>query len=206
MRLQVVLVLLLAGCAAEPPPPAPTPETITYAAPTTRTTAPTKTVDDKTRYDMKRAACERGGPFNPTSKPYEGDGPHPFEVFEVSTPGSPMQHSPVTWGGNVGLYDVNIIQLVACVIPVLGTQSGTVTCRFSDGAGRTWPFHEATYQVTLREARTGREITTLTAVGDDTPEESCPLFATDYPNAVVARSLTSDGIREAVRPVTSGPA
>ena len=209
----VVLLLLLAGCGAPVPqfprenaPATTTSVEVISAAPTTTTTGvPYKTVDADTQQSMARTACESGVPFNSTSTPYGGPGPHPLDVHEVIDRNSHMQHSPVTSAGYTP-GDVNVIQLIACVVAVPGNQSGTVTCKFHKGDSRTWPLLEATYQITVREARTGRVITTLSAVGDDTPENSCPLFATDYADATVARSLTSDALGVAVDPMRKGPA
>ncbi|WP_330271810.1 hypothetical protein OG205_32915 [Lentzea sp. NBC_00516] len=215
----VVLLLLLAGCGAPVPqfprediPTTTTTEEIISAAPTTTTTppVPNKEVDFTTRFTMRRAACETGSPFNPTSEPYKGSGPHPFDVYEIPDAGGNVQHSSVVGLGSVRPTpnNVNHVRLIACVNAVLGARSGTVTCKFDKGVAtsRTWPFHEATYRITVREARSGRTITNLPAAGDDTPEGSCPGFARDSAGTVVARSLTEDALGAAVSSLFKGPA
>ncbi|MFJ5987839.1 hypothetical protein [Lentzea sp. NPDC092896] len=210
----LVLVLLLAGCGA-PPPRFPVETSVTTtsrevigAAPTTTPPTPTKSMSNEARGPLAKAACESGGPFNPTSRPYAGAGPHPIIAHEVLDPASHMQHSSVASSGDATMFlsDVNLIQLVACVVPVVGARSGTVTCYFTEGDTRDWPLHEASYQVTLREARTGRVVTTVTAAGDETAKDSCPLFGTDYSDSLVARSLTWESLGKAVEPIRNGEA
>ncbi|MGC7103136.1 hypothetical protein ACPZ19_51520 [Amycolatopsis lurida] len=91
---------------------------------------------------------------------------------------------------------------------MLGKRSGKVTCQFDQGVAtsRTWPLYEASYQVTVREARTGREIKVVTLSGTQSPQETCPHFATDDPGTVVARSLTGDVLDDALRPLLLSPA
>lgn len=133
-------------------------------------------------------------------------------MHELSTAGLNLQHSTTVAEAVSTVItpkNVNVVQFIACVLPVLGSRAGSVTCKFDKGVAtsRTWPFYEATYQFTMREARTGRVITTLGALaGDATPENSCPGFATDDPDTVVARSLTGDALGAAVLPMYSGPA
>ncbi|GGS29074.1 hypothetical protein GCM10010171_22850 [Actinokineospora fastidiosa] len=168
-------------------------------------------------HEARRAACEqpKSRVYNPTSAPYAGPGPHYIDVYEVSLTNRRMQHSPIVAGetkllppGSTLDFDHNLIQLFACVVPVLGKRSGKVTCRFDRGVAksRTWPLYEATYRVTVREARTGREVKVVTLRGTESPEESCPGFATDDPGTVVARSLTGDALDKALRPLLLAPA
>jgi len=207
----LALVLLLAGCGAPTPQfpredvPATTSAEVIGAAPTT-TRVPYKPVDHDVQREMARTACESGVPYNSTSTPYGGPGPHPLDGYEVTDHNSHMQHSPVFMGYVPG--DVNVIQLVACVVAIPGNQSGTVTCKFDTGVSRsrTWPLLEATYEITVREARTGRVVTTLNAVGDDTPENSCPSFAADHADATVARSLADETLAKTLDPIRHGPA
>ncbi|WIX92329.1 hypothetical protein [Amycolatopsis sp. DG1A-15b] len=65
---------------------------------------------------------------------------------------------------------------------------------------------EATYRVTVREARTGREIKVVTLPGTESPEKSCPGIAKDAPGTVVARSLTGDVLDTGLRPLLLDPA
>jgi hypothetical protein len=226
MTRRLLLVALgtvaLAGCSADPvtaPPPVdetttPTTPTATYIPPTP--TTPPKTMDFNALDEVKKAACEQGLPYNTTSPPYAGTGSHWADAYEISLTNRRMQHAPITGVGGGELstpqsgIDVNLnrVQLLACVTPVLGKRAGNVTCRFDEGVAksRTWPFYEATYKVVMREALTGREVTVLTVPGNDTPEESCPGFATDDRSTVVARSLTEDALGEALRPLITGTA
>lgn len=148
--------------------------------------------------------------YNNTSLPYAGPGPHYADAYELPMTSRRMQHAPVTSVGAdvITPNNINRVVLLACVKPVLGKRAGTVTCEFEEGVAesRTWPFYEATYEVTIREALTGRQITALTVAGNETPDESCPGFATDDRGTVVARSLTEDGLGEALRPIVMGPA
>jgi hypothetical protein len=192
-----------------------------FASPASTTTIPYKQMDPSALRELKRSACEQGGVFNPDSPPYAGAPPHWAEGYEMSVKGRHIQHTAVTNVGGIrsdtrvpgaGLnVNLNEIQLLACVMPVLGARAGNVTCSFDENpegvaTSRTWPFYEASYQVTVREARTGRQITVLTVPGNRSPKESCPHFATDYPDAVVARSLTEDALGEAMRPLIFGAA
>jgi len=85
----------------------------------------------------------------------------------------------------------------------IGARAGDVTCKFAKGVATstTWPFYEATYEITVREAVSGRVITTSSLPGDATPEASCPSFAVDRPETVVGRSLAETSLGEMLRPL-----
>lgn len=223
--LLVLAGIVLAGCATHTERPGEA----TLAADTTTTrpvgpslpttTTPFKSVESTVLNDLKKAACEQAGVLNPDSPPYAGAGPHWAEAYEMPITGRRMQNGSFTAVGAIGSdvrvpgagqnVNLNDVQLIACVLPVLDGQAGTVTCSFDKdprgvATSRTWPFFEASYQVTVREARTGRQITVLTVPGVNSPEESCPLFATDDPGTVVARSITDQALGEAMRPLVFG--
>lgn len=223
-----VVLVVLSGCGASPEQPAATTEvaptsTVTTPAVTTTTTtktttptAPPKKLSSEEAHATNRAACEqpKSRVYNPTSPPYAGPGPHYIDVYEMSSTNRRMQHGVIVAGaakvlppGSTLDFDRNLIQLLACVVPVLGKRAGKVTCQFDQGVAksRTWPLYEASYRVTVREARSGREIKVVTLPGTKSPEESCPGFATDDPGTVVARSLTGDVLDNALRPLLLDP-
>jgi hypothetical protein len=224
-----VVLVVLSGCGTSHEPRAATTEaartstattpavtTTTTTARTTTPTVPPKKLSSDEAHRTRKAACEqpKSQVYNPTSAPYAGPGPHYIDVYEVPLTNRRMQHSLIVAGatkllpsGSTLDFDHNLIQLFACVVPVLGKRSGKVTCRFDQGVAksRTWPLYEASYRVTVREARTGREIKVVTLPGTESPEESCPGFATDDPGTVVARSLTGDVLDNALRPLLLDP-
>lgn len=226
-----VVLVVLVGCGTSHEPraattevartsttttPAVTTTTTTTTAKTTTPTVPPKTLPFEEEHRINKAACEQPESqiYNPTSAPYAGPGPHYIDVYEAYLTDRRMQHSPIVPGqadllppGSTLDFDRNLIQLLACVVPVLGKRSGKVTCRFDRGVAesRTWPLYEASYQVTVREARTGGEVKVFTLPGTESPENSCPGFATDDPDTVVARSLTGDVLGNALRPLLLDP-
>lgn len=165
-------------------------------------------MDHKIRFEMQKTACEQGVPFNPTSRPYAGVGPHYADAHELHQTDRHVQHALIVGVADhwLATSNVNVVELLACARLVPGQQLGDVTCEFKRGVAtsRTWPFYEASYEVTVREARTGRQITVLTVPGDSTPEESCPSVATDDAGTVVARSLTAKALGTALEPLING--
>jgi hypothetical protein len=220
MRPWFAILLLLAGCGAETPPPRPSSvqPTASTVVPTTTTTttvptAPFRTVDHDTHFAMGRSACAGGAPYNPASLPYRGTGLHWTAVMEMPATSGNTQNASVTslGPGMPTPNNVNLVQLLACVTPSPGARAGNVTCEFDKDVNdiptsRTWPFLEASYQVTVREARSGREVHALTLAGNATPGDSCPGFATDDPDTVVLRSLTDEALGAALEPLVDGTA
>jgi hypothetical protein len=198
----VLGLLLLAGCAAEPA--RITFSTVT-APPETTTTTRFPPLPSGAVIPTTKRACEEGIRYNPVDAPYRGAGPHLAEVTELEQSVDGLQHDPASLHGS-GVptpADIHEVQLLVCVKPLIGARAGDVTCKFSKGvaASITWPFYEATYEITVREAVSGRVITTSSLPGDDTPEGSCPSFATDSPGTLVARSLTEPSLGEVLRPL-----
>jgi hypothetical protein len=98
-------------------------------------------------------------------------------------------------------------QLLACITPAKGAGPvGEVDCVFEAGLKHTFPLYEADYDVTVREARTGRVVSTLSVPGTLNGSENCPTVATDTGHTVLLRAPDRNMLAEALRPLSSAPA
>lgn len=104
------------------------------------------------------------------------------------------------------------IQLLACIEPIKGDGPiGKVECYFGDASGgarnfQTFPLYRADYEVTVREARTGRVVRTLSVPGTVKGQDNCPTIATDTGHTVLLRALSRDRLVEALHPLSAAPA
>ncbi len=104
---------------------------------------------------------------------YEGDGPHPIAVFgdhptpEYSTGGTPA----------------DTVQLVGCQRSTSGSApEATASCSYE--GGYTLTIRQGTYEVTVREARTGRVVDVVDVDGERTTECLDSLYVrTDDPES-----------------------
>ena len=93
--------------------------------------------------------------------------------------------SQVTLDRRPGIYDaddpVTAITVVACVTRQKGSEVRSGSCDFNSSGRKVTAEHYAVkWDVELREAKTGKSITTLEPV--DGPATDCPLFATFDPD------------------------
>ncbi|MEU8119909.1 hypothetical protein AB0C21_14490 [Spirillospora sp. NPDC049024] len=101
------------------------------------------------------------------------------------------------------------VQLLACIQAVKGAGPiGKVTCPFDGPATtrHTFPLYKGNYKVTLREARTGRVVSTLTIPGTLNGDDNCPSNATDTGHTVLLRALDWAVVSDKLRPLASAPA
>ncbi|MFC0041519.1 hypothetical protein [Actinomadura rayongensis] len=99
------------------------------------------------------------------------------------------------------------MQLLACITAAKGAGPiGKVTCTFTDppGTAHRFPLYSGNYSVTLREARTGREVETLTVPGTLNGTDNCPSVATD--TDILLRALDWKEVSDRLRPLSSQPA
>jgi hypothetical protein len=96
-------------------------------------------------------------------------------------------------------------QLIACVYdgrPV--RRSGTVSCYFDNlKESRKYPLHESRYEVIVREARTGKKVTTLSVPGTTTDDGDCPSVVVDSGDTIILKPLDGRTLGEKLRPVFS---
>jgi hypothetical protein len=102
--------------------------------------------------------CAKPGTHYRRAPAYQGPGPHPIEIFEAE----PNDYSDPVYGdvfefGGDGVWDAPPMktQLIACWKRTSETPTQTV-CQYD--YGRTRPLYQATYSVTVYEARTGRQV------------------------------------------------
>ncbi|MEW2355697.1 hypothetical protein [Spirillospora sp. NPDC029432] len=101
------------------------------------------------------------------------------------------------------------VQLLACIKAAKGSGPiGKVKCAFTDppGVTHTFPLYEGDYKVTVREARTGRVVRTLTIPGTLNGTDNCPVTATDTGHTVLLRALDWAVVSDRLRPLASAPA
>ncbi|GAD83750.1 hypothetical protein FEK33_05165 [Nocardia asteroides NBRC 15531] len=121
--------------------------------------------------DMESACHDMGGKFFPGSAEFTGPAPHPVVAFVQDQVGVSQaelggSQTPREWGGS-GLKPADV-QLIACLDepddgPFL------TDCKFTSSS---LPLYQGRYEVTIREARTGREVATVRMSGKSTPD--CP--------------------------------
>ncbi|HEX3779243.1 MAG TPA: hypothetical protein VHX38_06225 [Pseudonocardiaceae bacterium] len=126
--------------------------------------------------DLESGCNGSGGRrYFPQNDAYAGSGPHPIEVFIDDAAGYPEpldpspddeQDLPGYWNPDSG--DLWRVQLIACLDEVEDGRFVT-DCRFT---GNSMPQYSGVYDVTVYEARTGREVGTEQIAGDGKPD--CP--------------------------------
>jgi len=160
-------------------------------------------------------------PWSAANPPFSGAGPHliaPVPVRDDLADDIAVGHIPydppdlrgLPYSGDESVLTNPIstrlaeVQLLACIEPVRGDGPiAEVACDFTDppGAKLTFPLYEASYRVTVREASTGRIVTTLTAPGTVDGTDNCPSVATDTGHTILLRSLTRDTLIDVLRPL-----
>lgn len=150
--------------------------------------------------------------YNRDAPAFAGPGPHPIALIDLDDKDGPEKPGyPLLPGWEPrrpGKPDIETakVQLIACVHSkelLEGAQE--VTCRFDEGP-LTFTLLEATYQVTVREARTGSEVAAVTLRGTQTGAQSCPA-AVIYRKGVTPRLLRGvdvAGFRGMLRPLIEG--
>ncbi|AVT29834.1 hypothetical protein C6361_10400 [Plantactinospora sp. BC1] len=140
--------------------------------------------------------------YNLTSRPFAGRGPHlmalvryaderEMEYAEILLPNAwEPRYAPGTSQRNL-----DEVQLLVCVRVTATRDSGKdVTCSYTSepaaptgGLPFTFDLFESVYQVTVREARSGRVVSEFTIPGRQNGEDNCP-FRMDY-NRKLARGI-----------------
>jgi hypothetical protein len=201
------------ACSGEAPDPRPTrvgSPSGPPARPTQRTWTP--------RADDEEAACRRKDPkpWRPSSDPYTGPGPHyiyPIRVqMDPDAPKDAMDGKDLsTVPGDMEIPNERVPdgwQLIACVYDGHPTRrSGTVRCYFDNvDETRKYPFYESRYEVIVREARTGKKVTTFSVPGTTTDDGNCPSFVMDTGHTIILKPLDGHTLGERLRPVFSATA
>ncbi|MFD5175026.1 hypothetical protein ACFWM1_04390 [Nocardia sp. NPDC058379] len=125
--------------------------------------------------DMESACHDMGGKFFPSAAEFGGPAPHPVVAFVDEQVGGVSEaeiggsDAPREWGGR-GLQPADV-QLIACLDEAEDGKFLT-DCKFTSS---TLPLYQGRYDVTIREARTGREVGTVELAGKSTPD--CPFSA-----------------------------
>lgn len=165
-------------------------------------------------------------PWSSLNPPYAGPGPHliapvavrgnlPDDIAVGLIPYVPPDPRGLPYSGDESVLTNPMsdklaeVQLLACIEPTKGDGPiGDVTCRFTEGVRTelTFPLYQATYRVTVREARTGRTVTTVSAPGTVDGTDNCPTLATDTGHTILLRSITRDTLIERLRPLATAPA
>jgi hypothetical protein len=96
-------------------------------------------------------------------------------------------------------------QLIACVYHGHPTRrSGTVSCYFDNlEETRKYPLYESRYEVIVREARTGKRVTTLSVPGTTGDNGDCPSFVVDTGDTIILKPLDGRALGQKLRPVFS---
>lgn len=170
-----------------------------------------------TSAEKNAAACRKKDPkpWRPSSDPYTGPGPHYFYSSKVqqdpSGPENALDSADLsTIPEDMQIPDERIpdgLQLIACVYDGRPTRrSGTLKCSFGSINGektRKYPFYESRYEVIVREARTGKKVTTLSVPGTTTDNGNCPRFLVDTSDTIILKPLDGRTLGEKLRPVFS---
>ncbi|XVQ14242.1 hypothetical protein ACQP1W_17370 [Spirillospora sp. CA-255316] len=163
----------------------------------------------------EEAACRKKDPkpWRPSNAPYTGPGPHHIYPIEVQLdPGEPedaMDSKDLsTIPDDMRIPGARIPdgwQLIACVYDGQPTRrSGTVKCYFSNREEtRKYPFYESRYEVIVREARTGKKVTTLSVPGTTADDGDCPRVVVDTGDTIILKPLDGRALGEKLRPVFS---
>lgn len=164
---------------------------------------------------VNEAACRRKDPkpWRTSSEPYAGPGPHYVQLIGV-------QKDPKALGYAMGSNDLSTMprdmqipsgripdgwQLIACIYHGHPTRrSGTVKCHFYNvGKSKRFPFYEARYEVIVREARTGKKVTTLSVPGASSRNGDCPDFVVDASDTIILKPLDGRALGAKLRSVFS---
>jgi hypothetical protein len=124
------------------------------------------------------------GAVFPEAPAYRGPGPHLFHTLVLDNTNS---LGPIIDLNNDETMDTPWLrlttgsyQLLACAVRVSVSQGSVATCRYQQGQGPlgqpggpalNFGMYRATYQITLRELRTGRTVAAAQLTGDDV---TCP--------------------------------
>ncbi|MGW6423233.1 hypothetical protein ACWF82_11215 [Nocardia sp. NPDC055053] len=124
--------------------------------------------------DMEPACHDMGGKFFPTAAEFTGPAPHPVVAFVDEQVGTSKAEiggfdTPREWGGR-DLKPADV-QLIACLDEPDDGKFLT-DCEFT---GSSLPLYQGRYDVTIREAKTGRKVGTAQMSGKSTPD--CPFSA-----------------------------
>jgi hypothetical protein len=165
--------------------------------------------------DDDEAACRKKDPepWRPSSDPFTGPGPHYVHPIEVQLdPGEP-EHAMDSKNLSTIPDDMQIPgervpngwQLIACVYDGQPTRrSGTVSCYFDDlNESRKYPLYDSRYEVIVREARTGKKVTTLSVPGATSEDGDCPSFVVDTGDTIILKPLNGRTLGKKLRPVFS---
>lgn len=164
-------------------------------------------------------------PWSTRNPAYEGPGPHliaPVDIrshlpesVAVGIIPTDLDDPGYTWyfGGDESVLTNPMtdkdaqVQLLACIEPTKGDGPiGKVECHFDNVGFHPFPLYEADYEVTVREARTGRVVHTLSVPGTVKGRDNCPTHATETGDTVLLRALSRDRLVEALRPLSTAPA
>lgn len=165
--------------------------------------------------------------FNVDADPYAGAGPHPITALTYgpdATVFAPDRTTfayrrfalPDDWGDqDVGLKAnrTKATQAVACIRVETRDDTGRdVTCRYRseddvafgrDGSPYTFDVLNSVYLITMREARTGKELGKITIPGTRSDEDSCPDRITNFERPL-ALGLDEARLERELRPYLEG--
>ncbi|MFD0362777.1 hypothetical protein ACFQZZ_15140 [Nocardia sp. GCM10030253] len=121
-------------------------------------------------------ACSSPRTYFPQADAYTGNAPHPIMAFSTSDTGSVNEVQTLSWSSNRPqqwlAVDPPRYQLVACLGKAEADEF-LQNCSFDSG---TVPLHRGRYQVTVFEARTGKEVAReqMRGAGLDGSNRTCP--------------------------------
>jgi hypothetical protein len=166
--------------------------------------------------------------FNVDADPYAGPGPHPITALTLSAEDTVFGRRaptflyekfalPDDWGDQDTTLEKNrtkATQLVACVRVETREDTGRdVTCQYrtdealafgGGGSPYTFDVFTSVYLITMREARTGKEVGEITIPGTLSDEDSCPSRMTDYARPL-ALGLDEARFERELRPYRENP-
>ncbi|MGK5674581.1 hypothetical protein ACSNOB_17295 [Micromonospora sp. URMC 106] len=170
----------------------------------------------QTRSEALNDACTspKLSVYNLSSRPFAGRGPHPMALVRYSDErsmeyaefflpdGFAPRYQPGTFRRNL-----DQVQLLVCVrVTATRDSRQDVTCRYASegallGGGRPFTFDlfESVYDVTVREARSGKLVSRFTVPGRQGAEDSCP-YRMSY-NRKLARGIDEAAFARGLRPL-----
>ncbi|WP_143228246.1 hypothetical protein [Actinomadura meyerae] len=173
--------------------------------PTKRAWTPDAHVDE--------AACRRKkpAPWRKSSDPYAGAGPHYVHPIRVQMDPAAPEHAMDSKDLSTMPDDMQLPQeripdawqLIACIYSGHPTRrAGTVKCYFNNvKKSKTFPFYESRYEVIVREARTGKKVTTVSVPGTKSRNGNCPSFVVDAKDTIILKPMDGRALGEKLRPV-----
>ncbi|GAA4552159.1 hypothetical protein [Amycolatopsis samaneae] len=172
--------------------------------PAARPSGPIQAAGDET-------ACEKPERYvyNIHGPRYSGPGPHWITLIKLGKEERihdsgfflPAQWQPKTGADALGPVDRSRVQLVACLTPKPGSPSGRqVTCPFEKGP-LILSLFEATYEVSVLEAATGRRVAAFSVPGTESDQGSCPVAVRYRPGDGLLRGIDIAAFHGTLRPL-----